>query len=335
LVASIAAEKVVRLRARRDGRRLDLWIGCDAECDLWRATAPGAPGRGDATFIIIRSAQPAGMLRAVWSWNERVRSVELFPNVVTMLEDERHGFTATPGGVQVTINVGDARSTIDLAAENAAEPEVETFSHRTDIFVGEGFEDRAAVLKPGRPISLRLAAESYRQSEDTWEDAGKPTATITLGNDRGELAIDVDVSNVDLSFVESGAINRLDNEHADINGAGIQLYLRPEDSLAGYVLVPVSGTSEVNIRPIDGWGDAIPISATWTKTRTGYAVRIRVPGAANDSVIDLDIIVNEKPSGRERRRGQLILSGGAGEFVYLRGDRHDPDRLIPFLLTNA
>jgi hypothetical protein len=40
-------------------------------------------------------------------------------------------------------------------------------------------------------------------------------------------------------------------------------------------------------------------------------------------MLSFDVIVNERPADRERRRGQLALSGG-GEFGYLRGDRQDP-----------
>jgi hypothetical protein len=36
-----------------------------------------------------------------------------------------------------------------------------------------------------------------------------------------------------------------------------------------------------------------------------------------------DLVVNERPPERERRRGQLVLSGGQGRG-YLRGDRHAP-----------
>jgi len=53
---------------------------------------------------------------------------------------------------------------------------------------------------------------------------------------------------------------------------------------------------------------------------------VKILGALPDA---LDLIVNERPVGRERRRGQLVLSGARGEFVYLRGDRHDLERLIP------
>jgi hypothetical protein len=48
--------------------------------------------------------------------------------------------------------------------------------------------------------------------------------------------------------------------------------------------------------------------------------------------VSLDVLVNETAPGRERRRGQLVLSGAHGEFVYLRGDRHDRNRLLPFMI---
>jgi hypothetical protein len=47
-----------------------------------------------------------------------------------------------------------------------------------------------------------------------------------------------------------------------------------------------------------------------------------------------DVLVNETAPGRERRRGQLVLSGAQGEFVYLRGDRHDSPRLIPLMILD-
>jgi hypothetical protein len=42
----------------------------------------------------------------------------------------------------------------------------------------------------------------------------------------------------------------------------------------------------------------------------------------------LDVIVNDAGPGRVRRGGQLVLSGGAGVFVYLQGDRHEPRVLV-------
>jgi hypothetical protein len=53
-----------------------------------------------------------------------------------------------------------------------------------------------------------------------------------------------------------------------------------------------------------------------------------------ETLTAIDVLVNEKPDNRERRRGQLVLSGSNGEFVYLRGDRQDADRLIPIKLID-
>lgn len=64
-------------------------------------------------------------------------------------------------------------------------------------------------------------------------------------------------------------------------------------------------------------------------------VEIPLPAAAADAEysVDLDVVINETTRERTRRRGQLVLSGANGEFVYLRGDRHDATRLLPLVLT--
>ena len=41
----------------------------------------------------------------------------------------------------------------------------------------------------------------------------------------------------------------------------------------------------------------------------------------------MNMVINEMYPWRERRAGQLVLSGGGG-WVYLRGDRERPDRAI-------
>jgi hypothetical protein len=55
---------------------------------------------------------------------------------------------------------------------------------------------------------------------------------------------------------------------------------------------------------------------------------------AGEEVIGVDVIVNESALGRTRRRGQLVLSGAQGEFVYLRADRHERERLVRFALDS-
>ena len=235
------------------------------------------------------------------------------------------------------MTVGTARSTIDLAPIDTASMSAPT----SDAVIDDSDVDseasrEAAVLKIGHPIRLMLGEASYRRSEESWVDAGEPTAEIELANESDDLVIEVSVTNVDRSFVALDATNRLDNEHADVNGAGIQLYLRGDDATAGYVLVPRSPGDAVAIRPIDGWGAGIPVSATWTDTHDGYVVEIHVAGLTNGTVVDIDVIVNEMPMGRERRRGQLVLSGARRRIrLSSRGSSRRRAPRFLFVVTDA
>jgi hypothetical protein len=179
------------------------------------------------------------------------------------------------------------------------------------------------------PAKLELGRAHYRRSELSWEDAGRPVANVELRQGGDRLDIDVRVLVSDRTFAPAGAINRYDNEAPDINGDSVQLYLRSGDSLSGWILIPENDSTSVRIRQLDGWRSPRAIDARWSPTPTGYDLHITLIGQAPDA---LDVIVNEKPADRERRRGQLVLSGASGEFVYLRGDRHDKDRLIPLRL---
>ena len=55
----------------------------------------------------------------------------------------------------------------------------------------------------------------------------------------------------------------------------------------------------------------------------------------DDSAIGLDVIVNEMPSTRERRRGQLVMSATRPGWAYLRGDRQDADQLIAMTVRHV
>ncbi|CAA9289850.1 MAG: hypothetical protein AVDCRST_MAG11-32 [uncultured Gemmatimonadaceae bacterium] len=84
-----------------------------------------------------------------------------------------------------------------------------------------------------------------------------------------------------------------------------------------------------------------PVDAAWRPEPGGYALRASVPLGALGAlgrearVVRLDVVVNETGPDRARRRGQLVLSGGAGDFVYLRGDRQPLERLIPFAIDDV
>jgi hypothetical protein len=137
-------------------------------------------------------------------------------------------------------------------------------------------------------------------------------------------------------FIPAGAVNPYDNEQPDINGDGVQLYVTAREDGGAWVIVPEAGQREARARPVAGWGTLELRRTVWRPTAEGYELRAHVAlgagSAAGDQPIDLDVLVNETAPGRERRRGQLVMSGAAGEFVYLRGDRHDPARLVQLRL---
>ena len=147
----------------------------------------------------------------------------------------------------------------------------------------------------------------------------------------GTVLVEVDVPISQRLFIPITAENMLDNEPASINGDSIQIFAIADARTAGLLLVPDS--SSVSTRPVEGWTNDIPVDLRWRPTSTGYrlAATLHIGDA---SEFALDMIVNEAVAGRARRRGQLVLSGAAGEFVYLRGDRNDPSRLVRFSLAN-
>jgi hypothetical protein len=114
----------------------------------------------------------------------------------------------------------------------------------------------------------------------------------------------------------------------------VQLYVMVGKTKGGWLLVPAE-PDLVSMRQIEPWAGELVPSAVWHPTATGYALTIEVALPAGTSELSLDLIVNETAPGRERRRGQLVLSGAAGEFVYLRGDRHEPGRLLRFSLADV
>jgi hypothetical protein len=178
--------------------------------------------------------------------------------------------------------------------------------------------------------SVALGAAHYRRSEESWEGAGRPSAEVALLVRGTTLRITVTVPRSDVTFAARNAENPYDNESSDVNGDGIQLYARIDDVVSAWMLVPELGGNHVRVRAVTGTATGTRSSpnprATWERTRNGYRVDIDLDARRLSAI---DVIVNEMPRGRHRRRGQLVLSGGRGEFVYLRGDRQDDDRLIP------
>ncbi|MDF1503492.1 heparinase II/III family protein, partial [Roseisolibacter sp. H3M3-2] len=329
--ASLPDAGAVRL-ALRDGGAL--WLLAGAE--LWRATAPGAPGRGPRRFHVVHAAGEAAALLAVLDPRGRVAGV------------------AQEGG-EVTIALVDGGSTTHRLPEVGDPRGAWAITHRA-ADGGERSLRLGLPLVPGArpapaararassedgtrlplPCTVELEEPHYRPSEESWEEAGRPTAAVTLSADPGRFRIALDVRlDRPTTFVPAGADNPLDNERPAVNGDGVELFVRARgDALAGWLVVPEGEGDPPRVVPTTPDAAALSLEAAWRRTGRGYAMELAIDRGALAAVtgdartVRLDVLVNEMPPGRERRRGQLVLSGAEGRFVYLQGDRHDPARCV-------
>ncbi|HUF28834.1 MAG TPA: heparinase II/III family protein [Gemmatimonadaceae bacterium] len=326
--------------------------------EWWRATAPAAPGKGDASFFILRQRGRAGRIISAWSWRPAVDSLEGDREaiVVGLADGAVHRHSPTSDGWRVELSAGGARSSIDLGGlRRARDPRVEPESPRPHplpapelaplIVPRIGGGNRWLLDEPDGSGALRLVLgeESYRRSEEPWADAGAPVATLLLGARPEALEMDIAVATPYVSFVALDAENALDNEEPDIDGAGVQFYVvacraAPVPSSA-WVIVPRKGGADARVRAIRGHAETSPPETAWRRTPDGWALRVLLPlrslvEPVPGAVFSLGLIVNHATPGRERRAGQLVLGGAVGEWVYLRGDRHPPSRYLPFVIAN-
>ena len=186
-----------------------------------------------------------------------------------------------------------------------------------------------------------LGRAHYRRSEQSWDEAGGPTAFVAVAASRDSLVVEVTVPDPSPVFAPPRADNPLDNEPPDINSDGVQLYLGASPGGGRYyawILVPEGRDGMVRVTPRAAFGPAVAVAASARLTPDGWSLRATIPRTAVMANVaqgfTLDVIVNEISPDRERRRGQLVLSGGHDEWIYLRGDRQDPARALAFHITD-
>jgi hypothetical protein len=299
----------------------------------WSAQAPGVPGSsGRSSLVLARCTAPSGSFISVWSWRDSVAglAVGMDSLAVTRSDGGRDVHAAVPGGWRISRERPDSAGT-HIVLGGLVPPS------RTDRSSEPRSVPRRDASVPSRalPFSAVLGESHYRRSEQSWREAGEPRAQVELRLAAARtLRIEVEISPSRRLFRAIDAENPYDNEPMAINGDGVQLYLAAGEAKGAGLLVP-AGAGTVAVRQIEGWGSQLAPSATWRPTATGYAMAIEVTLPAGAPELSVDLIVNETVPGRERRRGQLVLSGAAGEFVYLRGDRHEPGRLLRFSLADV
>jgi len=308
------------------GAALRGWIASSSPASWWSAVVPGPPARDSQPLVLVRSAARRGAITSVWSWRGAVRSAELDGDAVAVgrIDGSVHVHRSTGDGWSID-RATDTPRTIELGRGLAADPLVASSRARwaTD-------DSTTPARRLSLPVRASLGAAHYRRSEQSWEEAGRPTCVVSLERSGDRLVVRVDVPHAERRFIAIDAENPFDNDPAAIHGDGVQLYVVAGAEASGWLLVPIPDSAHVARRTADGWSDTLPIDATWRPSSDGYSLTASVRLPPGTISFDADVLVNENTPGRSRRRGQLVLSGSHDEFVYLRADRHDRDRLLRF-----
>jgi len=362
--AALASDPAaVTLRARRGDATIEAHVHAPGG-EWWRAVAPAPPGQGDARFFLLRLRGESGRVVSSWSWHAAVASLEASAAGIAVLRRDgaRHVHRATESGWRIERTGNGKQDEVRLGgkrgpdASGPAEPPeghpgLAGGQHALAAAVGA---EPLPLVVPTDPVeadwlTFELGGRDYRRSEETWREAGAPTASVRLAIVGRTLTIEVRVHEPAPRFAPAEASNPFDNEHPDIDGSGMQLYVAREPaaggrservaaapSLSGWMLVPEPAQDAVRVRPIAGYATGPAPIAEYRPSGDGWHVVIRMPpGDAPLRALRLGLIVNTVTPGRERRAGQLVLGGAAGEWTYLRGDRHAPGRLLPFVVANA
>lgn len=182
-----------------------------------------------------------------------------------------------------------------------------------------------------------MGRESYRRSETSYrgEDTFSARCCVLTSGNRVHFVVDVTKRELWMRPID-WPDPLLDNESPDIHSDSVQLYVSnpgyksvPADGVAdwrGYLIHPCKAYGHTpRIRPIRGTSaEADELTADVVMTDSGYRILASascVPMQVGAQFL-FNVVVNEMYAHRERRAGQLALSGGG--WVYLRGDREDP-----------
>ena len=317
----------------------------DASHAWWRAVAPGPPGDEVRPFLLVRARGHKGSIVSVWSWRGAVELERLNGDSIRV---EASGVKTThqfSGDVWRIVGT-DGESVLDGRYQSSPAPTTGTppsTQRPYEVPLIHGPIGRVGDLSSGDGgLRFALGQRHYRRTEVSWPDAGGPEAFVAIAATADELLVEVTVPGSELNFAAGRADNPLDNEHPDTNSEGMQLHLAVVDAegiqrSAAWLLVPEAESDAVRV---SARGDApgIPVSASWKRAGRGWQLLGRLQrsslGPLNTGFA-IDVIVNEMPRGRERRRGQLVLSAREPGWAYLRGDRQEIDQLIPMVVRHG
>mgnify|MGYP002778002633 CR=1 FL=1 len=310
----------------------DLGIVTRDDALLWRADTPGPPGAHAHATLALRQQGTSGESWRVLAARD-VCSIALdgAALVVTGRDGTTHRHERVPHGWLVSLTAGSARSSIDLGG---LAPLVQTGRVATPPHAAVAREPVGTIGGGHVSLALTLGEHSWRRGDRAWREEGAPTATLHVDAQPATLVVGVHV-HLGRAVEPTPAVdeNPLDNEHPDTNADGVQLHVVDPvtDHWCTLLAVPdADGTLRVAMH-----GDlARSVTGRWHATPAGWVASLVLDWPTDRaSDVLLDLCVNVRPPGRERRVGQLVASGGRGEWIYLRGDRQPRDRALVFRLA--
>ena len=335
----VPAAEPVRMHAEAGGRTLRVSLLAESAATLIRGVGPGQPATEKRAFYMVRLRGERGRLRAVVAWDPAAGLPEFDREYSKIpVGTAQHTHCRSPEGWRIDLQLDGVTKTVELGGRLQQSP-VTAVPHaaveRTKLrrgVVSRGWWSEMQPVFRDRTVIAELNEVNYRRSEESWRDAGAPTATVAVAAAESTLEVFIQVHAKNQRFTHASATNRLDNEHPDTMGAGVQLYVAALKGRGMWMLIPEPGSDRVRVREIPGLAPMEPPVARWRALSDGYEMRIELPIPLANPV-DLDVVINEAVEGGERRRGQLVTADVRGEFVYLRGDRESGLRPIRLDVT--
>ena len=304
---------------------------------LWRAGTIGPPAGRPHGLVSLRQQGRSGRSVRVVAWPMPPAHVDFDGDSMTVYTIDDYDAFTTQGTVHTRIADGwrvERRGHADANVVASAVLLGERRPRIADIAPPAAPEQPGAIpMRVNSTLVITLGESSYRPTEEPWRDAGMPTAHVSLlAAPEGFLSVHVRVDlGRDTAFAPLVVENPLDNELADVNSDGVQLHWRSALSGVWNSAIAVPDGDAVRLTAAEGTLDGL--GARWMSHAGGYTVIFTLPWASRE--FEFDCCVNDRPANRERRRGQLVLSGARGEFAYLRGARQSPDHALHVVFDPA
>ncbi len=314
----------------------------DVDATLWRAGTIGPPAGRPHGLTSLRQRGLCGMSLRVLTGPDGLRDLRVGDGGLSLtavtVAGESWELVRQATGWDVTRISGAESARLELRGARSADSRVAT------PFAAAGASAQLGItrlhLDGSKPqaaeyLAVLLGESNYRPTEDSWREAGSPTARFMLGMSNTSRALHISAVvelNRPSAFAEASDHNPLDNEPADTNSDGVQFHWRSFVTGTWNSILAVPDGEEVRLTVISGTADGITASWHGGASPISYIVTFELPWPGLSTLLECDCIINERPPGRERRRGQLVLSGAHGESAYLRGARQSPDRALRFAL---